>query len=1489
MPTQTGSIDFKSTKGFQSYASGQYTTKTEFNNLEIGGRNLLKYSRDYNDGVGYSSSAAESGIDGSYHGCSVWKAVKTATNAYNEALSTDASKVAAWVVGPDEDYVLSFWAKASAQLQVYSYFYLGGNNTCDKVETSTGYSGANTDGSAVTTIGTDWKRYWVHWHFNSSTDPTKRKNLIIARMQNAVTGTVWIAGPKLEKGSKATDWSPAPEDATERIVKAETAIEQTANNVLIKATQSDTTAAQGGQHIIESLINVAPSGVRIAADKVNIEGAAIFTSGRLTNANIAKTANTVPDTRNRNEPPSWYFENYPRQSVTEFKVSSVMGLTGEAYCFVTTVTGWSDKSGGYPKQTAQIASKSYWRVGVSDSAWGEWQEVESTAGAQGKAEAAVDSLEIGGTNILRNTKGEWSNVSSTASWKRYDVANPTLTPNVDYTVSFDAKTSNGTDVFYIGFAISDSTQEILAQEVRASTSYQRMSFTAQTTKSTINAVLVSNAKAYGHGNGNNTGGTLYIKNFKLERGSKATDWTPAPEDTDSAIASVEDAIPTKVSELSNDSGFATTTQAQGYANTAKSEAIAAGYANMGFQFRKDIVVYGDSDKYYPVYLNNTQSEYSQTVPHEVLITRGYSEQAPSDWNTSTHKGGLNLRLRWNYGGWGGATYVCQIYDFSESYSTMLGDVLVGNKSGMNSTVYLRGGGTTGALYHIYSEVSLENTRYGATFPYIGTNTPGTVYMQSGSYTWSVDSPLTAPNTAHILSLAATVDEQYIYISKAVNVTAVSGTTTWVTTNSDTQNAWTTKRPTYNTSYPVLFVAKQRKTAFGLVTCTTPVKDDTTTIIDGGHIITGTVNANAINATSGTFNEALIPNLTASKILVGSSSLNNVLDSKADNSDIPTKVSQLNNDSGYQTSTQMSAAIGNALDAIEIGGRNLLRNSLEMKLGTSSWKNGVWRVAGNADMTKSHVVISDGPLGQCGGLQLVGTQTTTSDTSCYGIDSMPRDIGGDYVISMFARVVGGGVARAGFTIYSATYVDGNDDGRWASYYTKTLDTTGKWTRIWEHWKSTAATGNVYIGGAATDTSSKTIQMCLVQIERGTKPTDWTPAPEEMVRRTQRIWYRKEVAGAPATPSSWVVKPDDGSNVWTKMHIAITETEKFIYTCEQYEMGDGTVGYTSVLLDNTITVIDGGKIITGSVTANQLSANAVTAEKIAANALTLGKFTSADKLLVDNSQVHVGGRNLLLATSDPKELTTTTSDTNKCSYYTFSEYGYSTVHGSGLSTVMVSFDWETTGTSGTIRVQTNASPWSSAIAVTISSTQQSGHASLLMSVPSTWATTTFSGFGVRLDNIGGTTTIKNFKMEVGNKATDWSPAPEDQTEYVNASTGKLSDDITSMSKTYDDQIGELGKRADGVDGQITGIKTTLANDKALRDNWIRMDEYGIFVGSNSSTYGVGIDADSVDFMVGGEKAAYASADAFVPKALRLGDYVLSGSGGFLYIDYQPQQTQ
>ena len=116
----------------------------------------------------------------------------------------------------------------------------------------------------------------------------------------------------------------------------------------------------------------------------------------------------------------------------------------------------------------------------------------------------------------------------------------------------------------------------------------------------------------------------------------------------------------------------------------------------------------------------------------------------------------------------------------------------------------------------------------------------------------------------------------------------------------------------------------------------------------------------------------------------------------------------------------------------------------------------------------------------------------------------------------------------------------------------------------------------------------------------------------VRKTQRIWYRSDSGTKPQTPgdssSDWVTKTDDGNNAWTRMHVAITSTHKYIYTCEQYELASGTVGYTTVLRDNTITVIDGGNILTNSVTATQIDATNLHVR--AANidgSLTIGKVS------------------------------------------------------------------------------------------------------------------------------------------------------------------------------------------------------------------------------------------------------------------------------------------
>lgn len=136
----------------------------------------------------------------------------------------------------------------------------------------------------------------------------------------------------------------------------------------------------------------------------------------------------------------------------------------------------------------------------------------------------------------------------------------------------------------------------------------------------------------------------------------------------------------------------------------KNDIEAAQKANFGYPYYKRIVINGDANNYYPVVIKGGD----QNFKRDILIRRGYNEQAPDTWNTATHKGGLVLLLKTNFGGWGGMQYSWDIYELSEVYSRMFAGAEHCGNCCMFS-VFLRGGGTTGAVYHLYSDQPLELT------------------------------------------------------------------------------------------------------------------------------------------------------------------------------------------------------------------------------------------------------------------------------------------------------------------------------------------------------------------------------------------------------------------------------------------------------------------------------------------------------------------------------------------------------------------------------------------------------------------------------------------------------------------------------------------------------------------------------------------------------------------------------------------------------------
>ena len=134
----------------------------------------------------------------------------------------------------------------------------------------------------------------------------------------------------------------------------------------------------------------------------------------------------------------------------------------------------------------------------------------------------------------------------------------------------------------------------------------------------------------------------------------------------------------------------------------KNDIEASKSTNYGYRYYTRIVINGESGKYYPVVIKGGD----QTLKRDILVRRAFSDQAPSDWaNSSTHMGGLNLLIKTNFGGWGGIGYSWNIYELEESYCRIFAGAAICGNSSMFA-IFLRGGGSTGAVYYIYSGQSL---------------------------------------------------------------------------------------------------------------------------------------------------------------------------------------------------------------------------------------------------------------------------------------------------------------------------------------------------------------------------------------------------------------------------------------------------------------------------------------------------------------------------------------------------------------------------------------------------------------------------------------------------------------------------------------------------------------------------------------------------------------------------------------------------------------
>lgn len=105
---------------------------------------------------------------------------------------------------------------------------------------------------------------------------------------------------------------------------------------------------------------------------------------------------------------------------------------------------------------------------------------------------------------------------------------------------------------------------------------------------------------------------------------------------------------------------------------------------------------------------------------------------------------------------------------------------------------------------------------------------------------------TALSTATAAQTTGLQERENLYHSIGPNDPVPSAPQSWVTNATGNQGVWTTVRPEYSSQYPALYICTQKKTVSGTVTFTAVKLDVTTTVIDGSHITTGTIDAQRIN-------------------------------------------------------------------------------------------------------------------------------------------------------------------------------------------------------------------------------------------------------------------------------------------------------------------------------------------------------------------------------------------------------------------------------------------------------------------------------------------------------------------------------------------------------------------------------------------------------------------------------------------------------------------
>ena len=333
-------------------------------------------------------------------------------------------------------------------------------------------------------VSTDWQRF----SYSSTTNFRKNYSFVFYSVSNnnawEVGDVVYLRDVQLEDGTIATAPKPAVEDTQSDITKLNTTLTQTANGLKQLSTQVTSQGSTITSHT--NSINSLTTGLSAKVSQTDFN----TLSGRVTTAenNITAKANELSS-----------------------KITSVEGK------IPTSVGGRNLLT-----KTNQGAIGWDWIMQVGDR--------------------TVESLNSDGVNAVKLSKGRTTTQSGYSSILFKNVLTTLITTNTQYTLSFDVY-PNVYTTFNATIMDSDSSDRLTTvATMNAAAANKWTKVSCILTRLQNSPANIGGQVVYLTGMSSANSASYIIKNIKLEKGNILTDWTPAPEDYDSKLATAQSEI-----------------------------------------------------------------------------------------------------------------------------------------------------------------------------------------------------------------------------------------------------------------------------------------------------------------------------------------------------------------------------------------------------------------------------------------------------------------------------------------------------------------------------------------------------------------------------------------------------------------------------------------------------------------------------------------------------------------------------------------------------------------------------------------------------------------------------------------------------------------------------------------------------------------------------------------------------------------------------------